>query len=351
MTGLSCWRTTLTCSSQRAGRTRASAVAFCLLLHGCAGTPANHGYRYYVSGNPDDVVTSTRGLLVLQGGGTDVDINYRRLGEYSGGGDFLVLRASGDEEYNEYIYALCSCDSVETIVFENREAAFDRFVTRKIRNAEALFIAGGDQSNYVRYWKGTPVEDAIHFVASKPAPVGGTSAGMAIMGQYSYSAMSPESLAADVALANPFHADVTLETDFLHLPGLENVITDQHLIERDRIGRTVVLLARLLHDGHTRDGRAVAADRETSLHLDPATGIAEVFATSTHPTPYVYFLRTTQEASVCEPETPLSIGDVSVYRVATGGSFDLGKWQGSGGISYRLSAIEGKLISSRSEIY
>ncbi|MDH3365921.1 MAG: hypothetical protein OEM29_07980 [Thermoplasmata archaeon] len=43
-----------------------------------------------------------------------------------------------------------------------------------IRNAEALFIAGGDQSDYVNMWKGTPVEDAIHFVANKPAPVGGT---------------------------------------------------------------------------------------------------------------------------------------------------------------------------------
>ncbi len=31
-----------------------------------------------------------------------------------------------------------------------------------IRNAEAVWIAGGDQSNYIRYWKDTPVEDAIN---------------------------------------------------------------------------------------------------------------------------------------------------------------------------------------------
>ncbi len=288
---------------------------------------------------------------MLQGGGTDVDVNYQRMGEFAGGGDFLVLRASGEDDYNEYIYALCNCDSVETIVFENREAAFNNFVKRKIRHAEALFIAGGDQSNYVRYWKGTPVEDAIHFVASKPAPIGGTSAGMAIMGQFSYAAMSPESLTAAVALANPFHADVTLETDFLNFAGLENVITDQHLIERDRIGRTVALLARLLHDGSTSNGQAMAADRETSVHVDPATGIAEVFSTATHSTPYVYFLRTSRMPSVCKPETPLSIQDVSVYRISPGGTFDLKSWTGTGGLAYSLSVNEGQLISSRGEIY
>jgi cyanophycinase len=326
-------------------------VACCVLIFGCATGARDPAYRYYVAGNPDDVDTETRGLLVMQGGGTDVDINYQRMGEFAGGGDFLVLRASGDDDYNEYIYKLCNCDSVETIVVDSRDAAYERFVARKIRRAEALFIAGGDQSNYVRFWKGTPVEDAIHFVAAKPAPIGGTSAGMAIMGQFSYSAMSPESLTAAVALSNPFHADVTLETDFLNFAGLENVITDQHLIERDRIGRTVTLLARLLHDGSTTIGQAMAADRETSVHLDPVTGIAEVFSTATHSTPYVYFMRTSREPTVCTPEKPLSIQDVSVYRVAPGGTFDLRSWTGTRGLAYSFSVEDGVLRSSRGEIY
>lgn len=326
-------------------------MACCVLIFGCATGARDPAYRYYVAGNPDDVVTETRGLLVMQGGGTDVDINYQRMGEFAGGGDFLVLRASGDDDYNEYIYKLCNCDSVETIVVDSRDAAYERFVARKIRRAEALFIAGGDQSNYVRFWKGTAVEDAIHFVAAKPAPIGGTSAGMAVMGQFSYSAMSPESLTAAVALSNPFHVDLTLERDFLNLAGLENVITDQHLIERDRIGRTVAILARLLHDDWTSTGQAIAADRETSVHLDPATGIAEIFSTATHSTPYVYFMRSLSEATVCEPEKPLSIQDVSVYRVAPGGTFDLKNWTGTGGLAYTFSVNDGQLISSTGEIY
>lgn len=308
-------------------------------------------FAYYSIGSTIDVVTKTSGLIVLQGGGDDVDENYRRMGELSGGGDFVVLRASGEDDYNEYIFELCACDSVETIVFENRQAAFDDFVIEKIRNAEALFIAGGDQSRYVRFWKDTPVEDAIHFVASKAAPIGGTSAGMAILGQFTYSAMTDDSLLAERALANPFHYDLTLESDFLNLTVMENIITDQHLIERDRIGRTVAMLARLVSDGLTSEGRAMAADRETSVHVTPSTGDITVHSTPDHETPFVYMLRTTRPASVCTPDEALSIADIEVYRLAPGGTFNLKTWQGSNGLAYTFTVDAGTLSSSRGEIY
>jgi cyanophycinase-like exopeptidase len=317
----------------------------------CATEPAGQGFAYYIAGNPADVVTESSGLLVLQGGGDDVDINYVRMGERSGGGDFLVLRASGADEYNDYILNLCGCDSVATIVFKSRDAAFDPFVAEEIRHAEALFIAGGDQSNYVRFWKDTPVEDAIHFVAAKPAPVGGTSAGMAIMGEFSYSAMSPQSLESALALSNPFTPDLTLEKDFLRLPGMQNILTDQHLQERDRIGRTVTMLARLLSDGWTQDARAVAADRETAVHVDPDTGAAEVFATADHATPYVYFIRSVIPPETCVPEEPLTMHDITVYRLPPGGTFNLRSWSGSGGIAYNLDVQKGRLDSSRAALY
>ena len=299
----------------------------------------------YVTGNAADVSMPTRGLWVLQGGGDDVDVNYIRMGEYGGGGDFVVLRASGEDEYNDHVFALCRCDSVETIVFSNREAAYDPDVVATIRNAEAVFIAGGDQSNYVRYWKDSPVENAIHHVAAKPAPVGGTSAGMAILGEFVYAAFG-ESLTSAVALADPYSADVTLERDFLALPLLRGILTDQHLQERDRIGRTVALLARLVRDGWDGDPRSIAADRETALHVDPVTGIAEVFATTDHPTPYAYFLRPSEPPARCEPGHPLTFRNVDVYRIGPGGRFDLRGWNGTGGINYQLSAEAGQLRSS-----
>jgi cyanophycinase-like exopeptidase len=330
------------------GRLLVAAVALAALA---APAAAARGYRYYVIGRPADVVKPTRGLIVLQGGGTDVDQNYVAMGERGGGGDFVVLRASGGDEYNEYIYELCHCNSVETIVFKDRKASFDPFVIATIRNAEALFLAGGDQSRYVRMWKDTPVEDAIHHVAAKPAPIGGTSAGMAILGEFSYSAMTESSLTSEEGLGNPFHRDLTLAREFLKLPYLENTITDQHLQERDRIGRTVALLARLVHDGWAKEARAIAADRETALHIDPSDGSARVFSTPDHPTPFVYFLRTTGPPEVCEAGKPLTYRGIAAVRVGPGQKFDLKTWEGEGGLEYRLSVEEGVLRSSRGEIY
>ena len=315
-----------------------------------AEAPGPAGYQRYQTGNAADVVRPTSGLLVLQGGGDDVEENYVRMGARGGGGDFVVLRATGDDDYQAFIYGLCHCDSVETLVIDNREAAFDPNVVETVRNAEALFIAGGDQSDYVRFWKDTPLEDAINFVAAKPAPIGGTSAGMAILGEFVYSAMY-ESLTSAVALADPYAHDITLEKDFLALPRLGGILTDQHLQERDRIGRTVTMLARLMQDGWSSRPLAIAADRETALHVDPVEGTAEVFATARHATPYVYFLRPTQPPKHCEPGQPLTFQDVEVYRIGPGGRFDLTAWQGTGGISYRLSAEAGVLSSSRDATY
>jgi len=326
-------------------------AAFCLLLLGVGPADSAQGYQHFIVGNPADVVTPTSGLLVLQGGGTDVDENFVRMGASAGGGDFVVIRASGTDAYNPYIFGLCSCDSVATIIFKNRQAAFNPFVIDTIRNAEALFIAGGDQSEYVAFWKNSPIEAAIHHVANKPAPVGGTSAGMAIMSEFVYSAMSNSSLTSAEGLADPFHRDMTLDRDFLGLSTLNGKITDQHLQERDRMGRTVAFLARLVRDGWTTEGRAIAADRETALHVDPTNGESEVLSTPTHPTPFVYFLRTPGPPEVCLPGTPLTYRNIAVYRLGPGGTFDLTRWRGTGGISYTLTAEAGVLTSSRGDIY
>ena len=333
----------------------ASAVAFaCLALASCHTVPvarSGPGFKYYVVGNPEDVVKPTHGLWVPQGGGDDVDQNFIRMGAAGGGGDFVVLRASGADEYNDYIFKLCGCDSVETIVFDKGAATADPFVLEKIRNAEAIWIGGGDQSNYIRYWKDTPVEDAINFVAAKPAPIGGTSAGMAVLGEYVYSAEGKDSLTSLDALENPYTTELTLARGFLALPRLENVITDQHLHERDRIGRTVALLSRLQQDGWAPMPRAIAADRETALHVDPASGLAEVFATADHPTPFVYFMAPAGPPIVYERGKPLTTGAIAVYRIGPGGHFDLAAWSGTGGISYELSVKAGVLQSSRGDAY
>src|SRR3954470_16493174 len=112
-------------------------------------------YSYFRVGNPTDVTTATTAGTVLMGGGTDVDAAFQWMCQRSGNGDFLVIRATGTDAYNPYIQQLCPGEnSVSTLIIPNASAAADPFVIAAVQNAEALWIAGGDQSDYINFWKG-----------------------------------------------------------------------------------------------------------------------------------------------------------------------------------------------------
>src|SRR5882762_1579713 len=172
---------------------------------------AGKKYSYFRVGNANDVTTSTTTGTVLMGGGTDVDAAFQWMCQRSGNGDFLVIRARGTDAYNPYIQQLCPAEnSVATLIIPNRTAASDPFVIAAIQNAEALWIAGGDQSNYINYWQGTPVEDALNSLISHGVPIGGTSAGMNVLAQFIYSAQASQGDTSSEALADPFNKYVTL---------------------------------------------------------------------------------------------------------------------------------------------
>ena len=121
----------------------------------------------------------------------------------------------------------------------------------------------------MNFWKGTPVEDAIHYVANvKQAPVGGTSAGLAILGQFLYSGQS-SSVTSSQALANPYHRYITLDRDFLTIANLGGVITDSHFSARDRMGRLLVFLARIIKDGWASSVRGIGVDEATAILVEP----------------------------------------------------------------------------------
>jgi cyanophycinase len=302
-------------------------------------------YDYYLTGNAADAVAATRFGLGLMGGGTDVDALFTWMGEHAPGGDFVVIRASGADGYNQYVYDLAPFDSVETLVLKNRAASFEPFVLQTIRNAEALFIAGGDQSDYVNNWKGTPVEDAIHELAARGVPIGGTSAGTAILGEFVYSAQR-KSVTSSEALADPYSANITLDSDFLLLPYMQGIITDQHLIERDRLGRTLTFMARIVADGYAAESKAIAIDRETAVLVEGATGKATVVANAGHATPYAYFIRGGVPQAVI-PKTPLTYTNLAVQRAEPGSTFDVPAWTGKKVVSYTLNVVGGVITSTQ----
>lgn len=320
------------------------AAVLAVALNATAGGAPKPRYTYYLTGNGADAVGTTTFGLGLMGGGTDVDALFTWMAARAGGGDFVVIRASGADGYNQYVYDFGGFDSVETLVLPTRAVSSDPFVVQTIRRAEALFIAGGDQSNYVNFWKGTPVEDAIHELAGRGIPIAGTSAGTAILSDFLYAAQG-KSVTSAVALANPYHRDVTLDRDFLQLPFMAGVITDQHLIERDRMGRTLAFMARIVKDGWAPESKSIAIDRETAVLVD-ASGDATVVANPGHPTPYAYFIRG-GAPDVCQAQTPLTYRNLAVYRVQPGSAFDIPAWLGSGGTAYTLDVVGGAISSTQ----
>jgi cyanophycinase len=319
-------------------------LLFCVAF---AGHRADaQSYKYFRIGDKQDVQTKPTAGVAMMGGGRDLDEAFRWLCNKGNGGDFLILRATAGDDYNSWVNGLCQANSVATLIIPNREAAEDPAVAEIIRKAEVVFIAGGDQSNYIRGWQGTPVQSAINEDISAGKPIGGTSAGLAVEGEFVYGCMKDKpddkDLASTDVLPNPYFERVTLERDFLKVPHLETVITDSHFAKRDRLGRSLGFLARIVKDGWSSSPREVAID-ERSAVLVEADGKATVVGTGKG----AYFMRPTQAPEVCENGVPLTFRRVSVYRVRAGGHFDLVSWTGDGGTAYSLSVEGGKIESTQ----
>jgi cyanophycinase len=303
-------------------------------------------YQYFRIGNPADIQTKPTSGTAMMGGGTDLDEAFRWLCQKANGGDFLILRATGDDDYNPWVNKLCHVNSVATLIIPNRDAANDPAVAGIIAQAEAVFIAGGDQSNYIRGWQDTPVETAINAGIAAGKPIGGTSAGLAVEGEFVYACLKDKpddkDLASTDVLPNPYFDRVTLVRNFLKIPHLENLITDSHFAKRDRLGRSLGFLARIMQDGWSVSPREIAIDEKSAVLVE-ADGKAKVVGTGKG----AYFMRPTHPPESCKKDEPLTFRNIEVIRVQSGGSFDLDRWTSTAGTSYTLSVVTGKIESTQ----
>ncbi|MBC5807476.1 MAG: cyanophycinase [Candidatus Eremiobacteraeota bacterium] len=221
--------------------------------------------------------------LLLMGGGTTVDSSFLWMhdviaGSRAGnGGDITVLRASGTEAYDDYLIKLAHFNSVRTIKIERNATAPDLArVAAEVDKAQGVFFAGGDQANYAR-WKDTSLSAAVQRVYDRGGVIGGTSAGLAILGEYVY-----DSVAADAAsptdtvevttknaIPNPSESIISFTHDLLVFAPLRRVITDTHFVTRNRFGRLAVYLARLqAADPARRQLMGVGVDEATAIVID-----------------------------------------------------------------------------------
>ena len=64
-------------------------------------------YQYTRLGEKADSTATPAAGTAMMGGGKDLDDAFRWLCGKANGGDFLVLRARGDDEYNSYVNGIC----------------------------------------------------------------------------------------------------------------------------------------------------------------------------------------------------------------------------------------------------
>ncbi len=155
------------------------------------------------------------------------------------------------------------------------------------------------------------------------------------------------------ALADPFDSHITLASDFFYFGHLNSTITDTHFMQRDRMGRLVAFLARIVTAGHDGPMRGVGVSEHSAVRLDQVTGLGQVSGNGP-----VYFLdATAAEVVLCEAGKPLQVKGVRVQRwtsdSGTSAVFDFtnGVFLGGNITKYTLSADKGKLTSSNGHIY
>ncbi|MFK7782736.1 T9SS type A sorting domain-containing protein [Psychroserpens sp.] len=249
-------------------------------------------YTEYATGSSVDAETNHEFGICLMGGASENDDAMVWFLNKANGGDVVVLRASGSDGYNDYFFTDLgvTLNSVTTFVIDNEAGATDSYVLQKVANAEAIWFAGGDQFDYVSYFKDNAMEDVLNnFINTKGGVIGGTSAGMAILGGGYFSAENGTVTNAQ-ALSNPYHSRMTLGyNDFLDIPFLENVITDTHYDDPDRRGRHAAFLARYATDNNSR-AFGIACNEYTAVCIDDS-GRAYVYGEYPDYPEFAFFLQ------------------------------------------------------------
>lgn len=277
------------------------------------------GYTYFSVGDVSAPRPGgTEPAMMLMGGG-DWDYGAFRwfLGK-AGNGHIVILRASGDGEAGEEIYRdIGGAASVQTLLFDDRKAAQDPRVLAILEQADGIFLAGGDQAKYVRFWKDTPIETALNAHVARGRPIGGTSAGLAILGGAGYGAMDDGSVDSEAALKDPMGPEVTMVRDFLAMPYLAHVVTDTHFSARDRLGRLIAFVAQTRA---TDDPAAVGlgVDEDGALCVE-ADGIGRFHTASSG---YVWLVQP-EGAPQAVLGQPLDYAAVRVTTMGVDGEIDL----------------------------
>ena len=201
-----------------------------------------------------------RGYIVPVGGAEDKDSNpviLRRFVELAGGDGAriaVIPTASRLDDTGERYVGLfreLGAGDARSLEFKVREDADNAEWLAYLRDATGVFLTGGNQLRISTILGGTDVARAIRTINARGVPVGGTSAGAAILSEHM--------IAFGKSGATPRAGMVSLAPGF----GLTNrVVIDQHFRQRDRIGRLLAALA------YNPFAVGIGLDEDTAAFID-----------------------------------------------------------------------------------
>ena len=290
----------------------------------------------------DDSVPVQR-RIVLMGGGPEDDDASRGFVEAAAGGDVLIMRARGSTtSYPTYFMQELGSDprpnATVTVRLDVAAGGANPGVLCRVQHAEAIWLAGGSQWDYLGLWP-TTLHDQLSASADRQIAIGGTSAGAMSLGEGAFDAREG-SLTSAEALADPLRTDVSVSLSPFGQPELEGVLVDTHFSERNREGRLLAFLARFSLLVGSAPIRGIGLDEGTAITVH--SGTFTVSGSASTGAAWIYqYAGTPSLAS----GTPLSLDAVQRIRLAPGDTgawpVDLNAWPMDS-----LTVIEGNIVKT-----
>jgi len=257
--------------------------------------------------------------LVLMGGGPEEDVAARLFVDASVAGDIVVLRTSGSlTSYPQYFIGFLASVTPATVITirtSDPEAGADPAVLCRVARAEAVWLAGGNQWNYLGRWPAA-LHEALAEVAERGAAMGGTSAGAVSLGEGAFDAQFG-TVTSREALDDPLRREVSLTRPAFAQPELDGVLVDSHFTERGREGRLLVFLARFLADGGESPVVGVGLDEGVAITIE-----AGAYEVTSRESGAAWMYEVAGPASLA-PGVPLSLDGIRRVRLPAG---SIGPW-------------------------
>lgn len=324
----------------------------CLFILLCI-SDLSFSLQIYRTGSLENKLTLVTPMVCLAGGGNEAwSEGWKELMTSTHQGDLLIIRADGQRgEYESWLYEDTShlgfpkVNSVSTLVIESFEDANSEIVEKLILDSELIFFVGGFQDIYYSYFNGSLLQHAIKKrMYAGEISIAGSSAGMAILGGINFLARynSPTNtetgyITSEDVMIHPTEPLVDLTLNFMTAPWMGGILTETHLIQRNRMGRMVGFMARAAYNYapliHSENIRAIGLDVNTAFCYSSNSGIGKIYGTglAVFAQGNAPIERITQNTSLHWYAEKKAVKVFIIDPTSGSNSFDLKNWNGYGG--------------------